>query len=74
VHVNRAPKINPNNWVILRSLIFQPPIFNLSRANNPFGSKLPGGAEELQPANFNGLASVQGRQAKSAADFPARME
>jgi hypothetical protein len=58
VHVNRAPKINPNNWVILRSLMFQPPVFNLSRANNPFGSKPPRRGRRTATSQFQRVSII----------------
>jgi hypothetical protein len=60
VHVNRAPKINPNNWVILRSLMSSLPSLTLVARIILSVQNRRVGAEELQPANSNGLASFLG--------------
>jgi hypothetical protein len=39
---DRTPKINPNSWVILRSLMSRPHFPKVSRANDSFGSNFHG--------------------------------
>jgi hypothetical protein len=58
--VNRAPKINPNNWVILRSLMSSLPSLTLVARIILSVQSRRVGAEEQQPANSNGLASFLG--------------
>jgi hypothetical protein len=68
VHANRTPKINPNSWVILRSLMSRPHFPKVSRATDPFGSNFHG--PTFYFTNRTPSPAVAGRDLSSA---PMRM-
>jgi hypothetical protein len=60
VHVNRAPRINPNNWVILRSLMSSLPSLTLV-ARMILSVQAAARQAEERTNQFKGFANVSAR-------------
>jgi hypothetical protein len=71
VHVNRAPRINPNNWVILRSLMSSLPSLTLV-ARMVLSVQSCGVGPKNCNQQFQRVSIIpRGCRAKSVADFEA---